>query len=48
MTFISQVYPPAGVIFSGIGVLLSVSVLFQIPSQAVMTHIFRGGQCLQV
>ena len=27
MTFISQVYPPAGVIFSGIGVLLSVSLL---------------------
>jgi hypothetical protein len=26
MSFISQVYPPAGVIFSGIGVLLSVSV----------------------
>ena len=29
MTFISQVYPPAGVIFSGIGVLLSVSFLLE-------------------
>jgi hypothetical protein len=27
LIFITQVYPPAGVIFSGIGILLSVSVL---------------------
>ena len=33
MTFISQVYPPAGVIFSGIGILLSVSVLFEYPAR---------------
>ena len=40
---ISQVFSPANVVFSGIGVLLLVRIMLDLPMLAIVTLAFLGG-----
>jgi hypothetical protein len=41
---IFQIWSPANVVFSGIGVLLSVSIMLDLPVSAIMTLACLGGK----